>query len=58
MAGKSFSVSFNINGSLDGSLQAALNAAANAMRGLGNSAKAASAAAQDNTSAGFIKAFQ
>ena len=46
MSGRQFSVSFNITGALDGSLMAALKNAQNAMRGLGNSARAASAAAK------------
>ena len=43
---RSFNVSFNITGTLDGSLQAALRSASNAMRGLGESARAASNAAR------------
>ena len=46
MAGRSYNVSFNITGAMDGSLLAALRNAANAMRGLGDSARAASNAAK------------
>lgn len=43
---RSFNVSFNITGALDGSLMSALKNAQNAMRGLGDSARAASASAK------------
>lgn len=45
---RSFNVSFNITGALDGSLMAALKNASNALRGLGNTARAASAAAKSS----------
>lgn len=43
---KTFSVSFNINGAMDGSLASALQNASRLMRGLGESARATSAAAK------------
>lgn len=43
---RSFNVSFNITGALDGSLMSALKNAQNALRGLGNSARAASVSAK------------
>ena len=43
---RSYNVSFNITGAMDGSLLAAIRNAESSMRGLGNSARAASAAAK------------
>ena len=43
---KNFSVSFDIHGAMDGSLAAALQNASRLMRGLGESARATSAAAK------------
>lgn len=47
MAGRAYNVSFNITGAMDGSLLSALRNAANAMKGLGNSARAASASTKN-----------